>query len=608
MWVGGLTCARGPVPWYDAHASPAGASMLSLMTILEARGAPLTEVQLWAVCNVAAAQLRRCIHEPDTPAAASLSHGAGQKARGVGDHAPAGTGAEAARMAGRASVLVSPTTMFLGADGSIAFKATWDADEVAQFLPEGGARWPTASMAAQGKIHSFSLAATLYAAADFGLPVDEEPKISEDMELVFSSMTDENIAERLDLEYVVDLTNDALVVCANVAEDDRNAAARHVRALHNSAKEIAASQAISLSGGGALLAKPSNKNAREGVLSSILEGVSLRRLSDTEAVLSACRVTPLTVHERLMQDISTFGTRNQLKDANERIVGPLAPRHAERLAIPPTYVTPRDALLRDITAQRWTLQAAPAPLGAAAHGSSGKPAWGSAGANASRAQGAGAAPLIQLALPESMLALLHGWDPLQQVCLPRSARPACSPVTTSWVRPWCGRGRGVRARCTCPPFSLPQRPRLPCHLGCRCSSALPPRPLWLPVRPPRAPLRSSRRRNWTTCPRPPCSTQGPSQVSCSWTSLEGTRLMPTCEVTKHLGWSCQTEAMQQQRQLRVLPWGTGTVVKLTVVRPAHPKYSRLAWPCQPFRPAPKRWSMQRLKHSLCLVQPKQRRQ
>ena len=171
------------------------------MTILETRGAPLNEAQLWAVCNVAATYLHRHIYgETDgTTPPGSMSCGAGAS----------GSGGECA---GGGSVLVSPKAMHLGADGSVAFTPTTDPGEVDQFLPEGFEEWPSADKLTQERGHTFSLAATLYAAADYGLPVDEEPKISEDMELVLSSMTDDNVSERLDLEYVIDLTNDALLV------------------------------------------------------------------------------------------------------------------------------------------------------------------------------------------------------------------------------------------------------------------------------------------------------------------------------------------------------------------------------------------------------------
>ena len=63
----------------------------------------------------------------------------------------------------------------------------------------------------------WSLAATLYAAADFGLAEDEEPAITEDLELLLSSMADDAAADRIELELAVQLALDGFTVAAAAA-------------------------------------------------------------------------------------------------------------------------------------------------------------------------------------------------------------------------------------------------------------------------------------------------------------------------------------------------------------------------------------------------------
>ena len=117
--------------------------MVSLLELLEARGGALTGHQLWALGHASAVAL-----------IAHLS----KRADGEGE-----AGGASPRV-----VLVSPSAIqFSGDDGTITFNPVDDVEEVDMYCSDAAAAPHTAEEAE--KEHVFSLAATLYGAADYGL-------------------------------------------------------------------------------------------------------------------------------------------------------------------------------------------------------------------------------------------------------------------------------------------------------------------------------------------------------------------------------------------------------------------------------------------------------
>lgn len=122
---------------------------LTLLELLEARGGALTELQLWALGHAAAVALK-----------AHLSR--------KGDGGEEEEEEREAREA-RATVLVSPSAIcFSGDDGDITFNRVADDEEVGMYCSESAGA-PSHTTDEIEKEHVFSLAATLYGAADYGL-------------------------------------------------------------------------------------------------------------------------------------------------------------------------------------------------------------------------------------------------------------------------------------------------------------------------------------------------------------------------------------------------------------------------------------------------------
>lgn len=177
----------------------------SLIEILHVRGMPLAERELWAVCRTCALELINMTNQ-------------------------------CFKVGTKQLLLVTPASVMFSENGSVNVNPVdTNFDNISDYIaPELTIGALAGTIKASALV--FSLAVTLFLAADFHLTEDEEPAISEDMELLLSTMTDEVAANRVDLQTVSDLAADGLIVCED--NHDVEISRSIVTDLFNSARSV----------------------------------------------------------------------------------------------------------------------------------------------------------------------------------------------------------------------------------------------------------------------------------------------------------------------------------------------------------------------------------
>eukprot|EP00038_Savillea_parva_P012635 m.205956 g.205956 ORF g.205956 m.205956 type:complete len:653 (+) comp23146_c0_seq1:254-2212(+) len=279
----------------EHHPPPDDGYSLSLQRVLEARGAPLAEAELWAVClNVTRA----------------MAEGA------------------------NAGILATTLSVHLCPNGTIALVAHGDdnlAEVLEQYQPpelEGvDAWWETPTETTQ----VFALAATLYAAADHCLPEDEEPSLNEEMELLLSSMADDDVSERADLDTIRELAAAGLMLCLD--SECEGEAETIIRRLVNDARAASSSPSQDPNG-------PDHTSP-----------LSVRRRPPEADAPSEW--------DTLLAELQSPRT---LRSANDRVLPPPTTKHVSGVDVPATYVTPHEALMQDIAAGSVSLKHIEPPM------------------------------------------------------------------------------------------------------------------------------------------------------------------------------------------------------------------------------------------------------
>eukprot|EP00041_Stephanoeca_diplocostata_P033429 m.1103912 g.1103912 ORF g.1103912 m.1103912 type:complete len:247 (-) comp24335_c0_seq8:2264-3004(-) len=203
--------------------------MLSLQDILQIRAAPLTEKELWALCCVAADSVALQLEDSvDSQGYCT-------------------------------AFIVSPATMNISAqDGNVTF-VTFPSQKIADLwsylppevdvttIPIQTSESTCVPLRASAMV--FSLAASLFMAADYGLPDDREAETSEEMEYLLSNMSDDDVSDRIELDLVADLAADGLILQCDddteESEDTLEIARKILKAVVSTAMSIRALAAAS---------------------------------------------------------------------------------------------------------------------------------------------------------------------------------------------------------------------------------------------------------------------------------------------------------------------------------------------------------------------------
>lgn len=188
---------------------------LSLQDILHIRAAPLNEKELWALCCVAADAI--ALQLEDNVDSQGFC----------------------------ADFTISPETLNISAlDGKVTFVpfTGQNVSDLWSYLPpevdvralqsesSGPLRIPLKASAMV-----FSLAASLFMSADYGLPDDREAETSEEMEYLLSNMSDDDVTERIELDLVADLASDGLTLHC---EDDSDELEDSLQIARNVLKKV----------------------------------------------------------------------------------------------------------------------------------------------------------------------------------------------------------------------------------------------------------------------------------------------------------------------------------------------------------------------------------
>jgi hypothetical protein len=186
----------------------------------------------------------------------------------------------------------------------------------------------------------FALAATLYSAADHGLPDDQEPSLNEEMELLLSTMADDDPDERADLDTIQELAAAGLMLCLDSeGSDEADAIIARLASEGCRPHAVVATAYATGAAGGPSLNTVGPSAAHPHALRALHTDVP----SDWEVLLSELQST------------------RPLKDASLRELAEPTRAHISRIAQPATYITPHEALIGDISAQRWALKQCPPP-------------------------------------------------------------------------------------------------------------------------------------------------------------------------------------------------------------------------------------------------------
>eukprot|EP00039_Didymoeca_costata_P005054 m.78066 g.78066 ORF g.78066 m.78066 type:complete len:544 (+) comp12654_c0_seq5:101-1732(+) len=293
---------------------------LSLLQILQTRESPLQEKELWALCHFSAASLH-------------------QEMQREMDSVDTNCNPQDAPCA-----LVCPSSLTINKYGKVKFIPCFDAKNFSEFLPPD-TRLTVKEIynVSADKVHTYALAATLYFAADFGLSEEEEPGITEDLEIVMSSMADESEEERLTLQFVIDLTLDGLTV--SIGTQNPLAGTEILKDLYETSQKILlAKKAKDTTRGGKNLLTP-NVSVGRALLDELQRGVTLKKVP--QEIQQQTAVTSLSTWDMLMMEVKK---PPPLKNSTERSYANSFDKHIPRIAPNPSYVTPHDALLRDIIA------------------------------------------------------------------------------------------------------------------------------------------------------------------------------------------------------------------------------------------------------------------
>ncbi|MEQ2256383.1 hypothetical protein ILYODFUR_023645, partial [Ilyodon furcidens] len=163
-----LDCERKPE--YPPMCSRMG-TFVTLTEVLEARGSPLEEDEVW------------CLLLATTDALLDISK------KGPGN---------------MCSVL-SPGSVLLSGNGSLAFKSCARSEDVASYTaPEAQQGHAPSTRAAAEKIVVYSLGMTLYWCADYHLPQNQPVQISTELEGLLLSMCEDMVVRRTDLLTVLE--------------------------------------------------------------------------------------------------------------------------------------------------------------------------------------------------------------------------------------------------------------------------------------------------------------------------------------------------------------------------------------------------------------------
>eukprot|EP00049_Salpingoeca_infusionum_P009331 m.154969 g.154969 ORF g.154969 m.154969 type:complete len:206 (+) comp14303_c0_seq9:282-899(+) len=183
---------------------------MNLWDILEVLGCPLNEAQLWALALSTAEALQQVQaplprgqlvqgeveeNEPDGSALQTSDGTSGTQ--GVLPHLGS---------VENPSFLVMPQTIVIGDDGALSLDMTQIEPDTALALPFIADEIKAGKEDADPeKVCVFSIGAVLFTAADFGLEQDEEPSLSQDLELLISVMTDESDSMRISLQDILEV-------------------------------------------------------------------------------------------------------------------------------------------------------------------------------------------------------------------------------------------------------------------------------------------------------------------------------------------------------------------------------------------------------------------
>eukprot|EP00040_Diaphanoeca_grandis_P019723 m.104334 g.104334 ORF g.104334 m.104334 type:complete len:669 (+) comp27562_c0_seq5:236-2242(+) len=306
---------------------------MDLSELLACRGAPFNERELWAVCRQAAI-------------------GISSQLESIQDFVPH-----------EADVLiVSPKSMHFSSSGDVKLNIIQVTDDLEQYLaPElevddlKNTAETMYTKCCQPASLVFSLAATLFMAADYNLPDEEEPAITEEMELLLSSMTDEDVADRATLAETAELAADGLMVCED--NEDPELSRYIVANMVDAADSIRVSKTIKSTPQNASRALThavkGGPTLQSELLAQLASGVPLKKVP--EATLRRPAEIVFTPRDIMLQGIRSPAP---LSAVTERLLKPLANSHIARIAPPPTYVTPHEALLQDIAKAKLNLKTA----------------------------------------------------------------------------------------------------------------------------------------------------------------------------------------------------------------------------------------------------------
>lgn len=155
---------------------------ISLQDLLDKRKAPLSETQLWAVCLEGChAILNYCNSSTDVA------------------------------VPNESALLISLPSLMLNSDGTVSASLLFDDQLARKVIPSDSYAWQQYSQSSES-VHVYSLGAALFAAADYGLSDDEEPALSEELELLFSCITTEQRDERTKIHDLIEIARAGLII------------------------------------------------------------------------------------------------------------------------------------------------------------------------------------------------------------------------------------------------------------------------------------------------------------------------------------------------------------------------------------------------------------
>jgi hypothetical protein len=152
----------------------------------------------------------------------------------------------------------------------------------------------------------FGVAATLFSAADHDLPEDEEPSLDVEMELLLSTMADDDPEERNDFDVVRELAVAGLMLCIDSEADGE--AQSIVRALVESVTRLEG-------GANARTASPEDWTSMDGHSAPLTQADLLRAVSPPQ-------------WDKMLAEVTA---PRQLRDASQRVLPQPTDRHVGRI-------------------------------------------------------------------------------------------------------------------------------------------------------------------------------------------------------------------------------------------------------------------------------------